>query len=405
MSSSRLPVVYLDTQDYSRFGDVLRGKSDHATERVFDELVQRKEAGKAVSALSMPIVSELLQYDAAFRDTTLKKAEAVERLCGPNALIAPSRVLKAEIARVATEHGLVSGHEVPPVISRERYWYPNVSEVFHGLDTMLRDALETQAASIRTQNRKQKRVMGSELRRFDASKAARHAEQEIARKFDLPTEVVNRAIVGYLDKKVSAEEASRLLFGGIAEPTRFVETYFERVQSNRGLPRWIGDASKELQENLLKLRDSFPFVPTDRKARAEMLAGIESRADQIGRTILKAADDNTEEFGVTRLVQEKFLGDENLSNKVTACRVVGRIGCAYLGQILGLTAADATVEESFGGDLVHALYLPHVDLWRGDRRFANVVIEALPDFRDRVVRRLADLPGAIDAWVDRGSVK
>lgn len=63
------PVVYLETQDYSRFGDVLRGKSDSATEALFLALEQRKQTGNAVFAISMPVFSELLQYDSDFRDT------------------------------------------------------------------------------------------------------------------------------------------------------------------------------------------------------------------------------------------------------------------------------------------------------------------------------------------------
>jgi hypothetical protein len=44
------------------------------------------------------------------------------------------------------------------------------------------------------------------------------------------------------------------------------------------------------------------------------------------------------------------------------------------------------------------LYLPHVDLWRGDRRFSTLVRTALPQYADRVIATLADLPEALDRW-------
>ena len=60
------PIVYLDTQDYSRFGDVLRGKADAATEGLFNALEARKRSGDAIFAVSMPIFGEKnLEYGIA----------------------------------------------------------------------------------------------------------------------------------------------------------------------------------------------------------------------------------------------------------------------------------------------------------------------------------------------------
>lgn len=74
-------VVYLDTQDFSRFGDVLRGRGDTASEQLFQTLEERRRTDGVVFAVSMPLLAELLQYHPDFRETTLRKAEAVERLC------------------------------------------------------------------------------------------------------------------------------------------------------------------------------------------------------------------------------------------------------------------------------------------------------------------------------------
>jgi hypothetical protein len=54
------PVVYLDTQDYSRFGDVLRGRADDATKALSRELERLKQDGDAIFAVSMPILGKLL---------------------------------------------------------------------------------------------------------------------------------------------------------------------------------------------------------------------------------------------------------------------------------------------------------------------------------------------------------
>lgn len=48
------------------------------------------------------------------------------------------------------------------------------------------------------------------------------------------------------------------------------------------------------------------------------------------------------------------------------------------------------------GDILHSLYLPFCDLWRGDRRFSSVLRIADVPFSRRIVSNLLDLPQRID---------
>jgi hypothetical protein len=41
------------------------------------------------------------------------------------------------------------------------------------------------------------------------------------------------------------------------------------------------------------------------------------------------------------------------------------------------------IMDSDGIDFVHAIYLPHTDLWRGDRSFADLLKEHKVSFSDR----------------------
>jgi hypothetical protein len=50
-----------------------------------------------------------------------------------------------------------------------------------------------------------------------------------------------------------------------------------------------------------------------------------------------------------------------------------------------------------GIDLMHAMYLPHADLWRGDRAFSTLLINNRVDFYSRIVPSLAELPARIEA--------
>jgi hypothetical protein len=60
-----------------------------------------------------------------------------------------------------------------------------------------------------------------------------------------------------------------------------------------------------------------------------------------------------------------------------------------------------TIKESDGIDFVHAIYLPHTDLWRGDKAFSDLLIKHKVSFSDRVVPTLLELPARIEAEIAR----
>ncbi|WP_404480406.1 hypothetical protein [Novosphingobium sp. BL-52-GroH] len=121
VGTADIPVVYLDSQDYSRFGDLLRGASkDDALSALFLDLVERKNRGEVIFAISMPVLAEIFQYDADYRDTCFKKAEAVEQLCGKYALAHPARLVGAEILSAAAGRGMLDSIEEVNVLSSER---------------------------------------------------------------------------------------------------------------------------------------------------------------------------------------------------------------------------------------------------------------------------------------------
>lgn len=392
------PIIYLDTQDYSRFGDVLRGKSDGATEALFLALEQRKKAGDAIFAVSMPILGELLQYDAGYRETTIRKAEAVERLCGSWALAFPSRLVATEIADVAKSGGLLSETQDTSVLSSDRYWYPNIADAFGDIRAQMRSAIDTEIANLNL-SRKMRRHLNKEAHKLDPIKAAREAAPQMAAEYGLPLEAITESIVALLRGTVTPEQASRRLFSAIAEPVKFVEAYFEKVESDRTvLPGWVSKFGANFEARFVELRDKVqPYLKYE-FARSEFDTMLADWPEKLGRTVLNMGSDDTAEFGVDAALFTALAADGNVAAEVPACEIVGKVLTAYVRQIMGLQGSEAKIERSFGGDLVHALYLPHVDLWRGDRRFSTVVRDAVPQYAQRIVPTLKGLPDAIDAW-------
>jgi hypothetical protein len=55
------------------------------------------------------------------------------------------------------------------------------------------------------------------------------------------------------------------------------------------------------------------------------------------------------------------------------------------------------IKDSDGIDFVHVMYLPHADLWRGDRAFSDLLKRHKVSFGERVVPTLLELPARVEA--------
>lgn len=395
MSLCQAPIVYLDSQDFSRFGDVLRGKGQSAADQLYGRLCALKADGAAIFVTSMPLLGELLQYHPNFRETTICKAQAVEQLCGSNAIMFPSRLIAMEIAKVAQVACLTSERALPNAVSSDRYWYPDVSSAFVGLKTQFEEILNSEIGRFQFANRAQRRNAKRLGRKIDMTAVMQEAAPAMAAQFGLPLNAITGSIVAVLSGKSTAAQASHKLFSAIAEPSKFVEIYFERVETDRSLPQWISGTGIKFQTAFEQLRSTLqPYMHLDfAKQRFRSLLAVNKRRFRL--LALRLAENDIEEFGVGPEALRAIEMDDRLLDQVPACRTIEALIEAYVLQVLGYSGGKPDIEGGFAGDLVHALYLPHVDLWRTDGRFANLVSTALPEYESRVVRKPRDLEAAI----------
>lgn len=390
------PVVYLDTQDFSRFGDVLRGKSNSDDEALFLELESRRIAGDVIFVASMPMLAELLQYHQGFRETTICKAQAVERLCGPWALPYPSRLIAAEIAQVAEHFEIFSGGRSIEILNNERYWYPNVADVLDGFRERIIAGIPGQIQSMGLSSRHLRRKAASMAKKLDATQAVRDAVPAMARDHDIPESTLMASLGALVAGKIDSKKASRRLFTAIAEPVKFVETYFEKIENDRSLPLWIKRFGENVQINLQTFKSSIEPFLVNKSDFHDLKHIMRSWPDDLSATVLSMAKEDIAEFNIEPSAFEELIADSRIKQNVHSALVVGEIVPRYVEQILALSGQPAKIEHSFGGDLIHAMYLPHVDLWRADRRFSQIVKTAVPKFANRVIARRNELVQSID---------
>lgn len=396
-------IVYLDTQDLSRFGDVLRGKGDALHEALFNKLEARKLAGDVAFPLTMPLMSELLQYDAAHRETTLRKAEAVERLCGVHAMPPTTRLVAMEVAHSAHQSGLIASDPRAEILSDDRLWFPSLTDTLHDLRASMHSAArQSLATSLPDPAMRQRAEQLLETVDWGVEVVA--LAPKIAKEVGLPTETVLASVAPFLRGEISSVEASRRMLSGISEPSVFVNMYFERWGAMGALPTWISAASTTVSRYLSAVRDNISRlrIAKDRK-QVKLLV---SRLKPAFRAIsFELARMSAAEFELSDEIIDLIAADEDAASAIPSAKIAEAALEAYMLQIMGVTTGGSKIEGSVGGDLLHAFYLPYVDLWRSDRRFSATLRQALPYYTDRISGSLAELPKTIETKLISSSAR
>jgi hypothetical protein len=356
--------VYLDTQDFSRFGEVVRGKSDQPTKEIFEYLLTRLRKNEARFVYSMVTLSELLQYDPEFEQKTLARAEAVELLCRGWCCINPSRLMAREAARLL-------GHEnddCVDVIQPGNDWTPNISNVFSDFESRLAEAKQSIVNEFRGMNRRARKIAekGASDRAF--SRLLAEAAPVIAAEYGLSENSFLSSFLLLHKKKITSEEASRRFFSAVARPTGFVHTYFKKYEGEKDFPHWIGRAGQKLQLGLQATVANLASVPL-KSLKSQWDHAFESMRQKMSYLVLGLAAGENDAFGVSDEELKALSGDKAIQ-EIEPVRVCVDLMKAYLAQAVGIHGSKAKVEPGFGGDFMHSLYLPYVDIWRSDIRFA-----------------------------------
>jgi len=385
----RTPVlVYLDTSDYSRFGDVIRGKADSATESLFNELLALKKNGVAQFAFSAAILSELFQFNPEFPGTTQSKAEAVERLCGEVAFYWPMRSIAHDVAL----HSRHTPADKKPLSLRSE-WFPSASEKLADFRGTLEAKLASDLASKSYSNRKERRSAEAKARNFPFEILASPIIDLVASSYNLDRSDVKRAITPTLKGNISSLEGSRRMFDAIARPTSFVRSYFSDINEDQSLPTWISDVGVAMQKSLIELRENLRNFDKNELSN-QLPAGIDLSSRMILHELARQAEPLVNEFA-PRFNSGNLFRDVDQLLTVPALNLFFNAYRVLVEQAAGMHGDGHDPERSAFGDLFHLLYLPHSDLWRCDRRFRNVVSKVCGVYDHAVVNRLSDLPAMI----------
>jgi hypothetical protein len=398
-------IVYLDTQDFSRFADCLNGRGTPGAQTVLDVLLPEIDAGRVICPVSMAHLSELLQYDGGGRDLTLRKAEAVERLSGPYAFRNMNDMLAADLIDFAEKKGFLRQPPMRPryfPLDEDGQWHPSVGRVLNDLkgemERQLAVSLKEESNLSRAMRRKAKAVVRT--KGWAEVLSGPDAEQRM-REFASSYPVTERFISERLFQKlllgqIKREAVEAELFKGLRQPTRFVTWYFERYDGERDLPNWMRSLGRDLASTLVKMKDGLSMIDAPPSTQFTISAE-QSRefALSISARLFAEVASELKPLGLGQHAIDRLLADPERASTPTIS-VLTALATQTIKKHTARGPNSPKVEDGDGGDLIHALYVPHCHIWRGDKRSAELVRQTFPKLKTLVVGKLHELPAALN---------
>jgi len=369
--------IHLDTSDYSAMHDAQMGSP---VAQIRDKLIEIGRSGRIEIGLSYHVVFELLQRaDSEHRGNRLSRARLLSELCGRNAFPYPT--------------DLGDGHR----FSNEGLWQPRVTLDDHEIEIIVghfiravqHDPEATPHARRSVTRRKYLRRLAEEYPDRVITLARRNWPVMFGKS------IVEDGTFGrYLAAGMSRDEANRKVWFFINDPASIYELWFEQCNWDCPMMERRGNIAAK-------------FVTMLRELRGTMASTIDLRT-KITTELNATGDDALSPNGRSQLLQlRKDLGTfrQEISSPQQLCEDVpiwkhlfGNESALLAAEILYAFERDKRpIKDSDGIDFVHAMYLPHTDLWRGDRSFSHLLKQHKVSFCERIVPTLLELPARVEA--------
>jgi hypothetical protein len=347
--------------------------------KVRDFLKPMAERGKIQIGLSYHVVFELLQKAAPeYREDRLARARLLVELCGKNAFPYPT--------------DLGQGYK----FSTEGLWIPRIELEDFEVENIVAHYADAVARQLNL-SRQQRRAFS---RRRNLVNWARADERRL-REFPWtapfgPKFAESGEFRRYVLGEITRAEANAKLRCYLTDPVNIYNTWFDQY----GMDNPIVDRRDQMASKLtLMLSELKQMLAEQAALRAELRSAL--TATGVNALSTPAREKLTALERDAKTFASEIQSPEELTKNVPRWKeLFGEESGLIAAQILYAFHKDGReIKNSDGIDLIHAMYLPHADLWRGDKAFSTLLMNNRIDFCTRIVRSLAELPGRIEAAV------
>lgn len=335
--------VYLDSCDYVH----LYVARNEWQEELVLYLKDKIKSGEVVVVFSYPVLMEILQdFSPEYKEDRLSRATFVKSLCGCHCF---------RFFMDCTDGG--------DPYTDDGDWIPSYINEFLNIDLISSAMVSTLTTMIRSSpivSMERKRILETPygLRAFIA---ALPDFPNVKSSYTFISEFHEKQVIkNYILGNIGKDEANRILMDAFKDPVLFFKNYFDVGEFRNHFTGPVHKASTAIQNGIDELR----FIAT--------------RSD-LAKKMIESVDASTYW--------------ENMSDFVPP--EMGGLLNAYFADNLN----HPHYQRSDIADLLHGLYLPYCDLWRGDRHFSALLVrQKVPNYR-RIVPALSDLKNRIESML------
>lgn len=368
-------IVYLDTSDFVR---LYKENLPNDLQSVKDFLLDKVVGEEIIIPNTYPLMVEFIQdFSEEHRGDRLRRAQLMKRLCGDYAF---QYIPESDTSHCLNDRGV---------------WTPslqtNIGSIIRGMSQGLKNNPQTaKYAKDLLHPGKRIRLAQTHAELFSTSFATTdERESLLVRKL-----AEGDYVRSFLLKKMTKKEINREIEAIINDP----ESYVKRVHS-------YDPVLTKGMENMHNLASAIEFCIEKLKKDLEPYEKKLAELNEIKKQLLNSGLSPSDKKKVKQIHRDfAATFDTKNASKKYFTRIMNYfppyffdVFDAYFHTQLG--PSPRTWKKSDIGDICHAFFIPHSDLWRGDRAFCNILIENDVRFSDRIVPKLLDLPNRIEELI------
>lgn len=377
--------IYLDTSDYSRFADI-GYRNEPGLADILHFLREKKEQGLIEIRFSAIHLFEFLK-DPSQRTLALRKVQVMEELCDDHSFRFFSDALEQE--REALRLG---ADPASLVISDEGEWFPSIElDDSFKLDTIFPSLLENFP------------MFGAEQLRamLKSPEAAAFLKQNMPKELPLANIYGSNLLDRFLSSSISGQEMAREVMKGFTKPSILIDHYLEGRPDAQKFFGMLARLEQQLHGTLVQAQEKL-------KPHVEFVLGLDQDTIKQTREYVKnlgLSGSSAPYLGLDKLPThlQEAVGQDRFLKELPALSTHYNVLAAYMRDIIYPSPGLPEIKESDVGDILHATYLPYVNLYRTDGRFGALMNSVSKPSSVKVVPKLRQLPEAIEKELEKRS--
>lgn len=369
--------IYLDTQDYY---NLYKNRSeDH--EEIYQFLLKGTRSQEIEIGFSYPLISEFLQnYDPKHKADRILRAKLIKELCGKKCFKFINRLRNED------------------AFSYKGDWIPQIGQTLD-IDELKKNITEKILEKLPNADRKQrnkfknkrafKRLYKQNRETFNSSIDYEELNIPLSKKF-IEENMLLKYIVGEIPKHAAEEE----FLSFITDIELFITAWFEYDERGDFLFENLNQPIQKITDAIILLNECLLLLADGRKT----IKGFEKEIRKNDLMLLFADDLKNLKRNSYKIdkIDKAWLLDL-LENKKIRNEFPESFWDSIICYINDKVKRTDNIKKSDIGDIMHSIYIPYCDLWRGDKDFSNTLIKGDLPQKEKIVSRLSDLPKRVDA--------